>query len=410
MTSDAGSAFVWVWLPGYVEPVVAGRLDRFGSGFDFTYGKSYLARDDAIALYLPELPLEPGRIRPRVGEVAGCIADAAPDAWGRRVILGRELGSAASDTARLDLLTYLLKSGSDRSGALDFQVSATDYVPRHDGGATLEELVESAERVESGIPLSDELDAALLHGSSIGGARPKASLRDAGRGLIAKFGSSTDHYPVVKGEFLAMELARRAGLDVAQVELTVALGRDVLLVERFDRTAQGGRRAMVSALTVLGLDEWGARYASYEDLAGQVRARFTDPRATLRELFGRLTFNILSGNTDDHARNHSAFWDGRELTLTPAYDICPTPRSGGEATQAMLIGNDGFRFSQVAGCVERAGAWLLSEREAREIVDHQIEVINHQFRDASDQAGLSEVDREFFWKRQFLNPFALYGY
>jgi serine/threonine-protein kinase HipA len=410
MTSEPQQAFVWVWLPGAADAVVAGRLDADGALVRFTYGQSYLAREDRIALYLPELPLGRGQISPRVGEVAGCIADAAPDAWGRRVILNRVVGRGAFGTADLNLLSYLLESGSDRIGALDFQVSASDYVPRGTAGATLAELAESAERVEQGIPLSAELDQALLHGSSVGGARPKALLRDGERRLIAKFSSRTDTYSVVKGEFVAMELARRAGLEVATVGLTEALGRDVLLIDRFDRPVAGGRRAMVSALTILELDELGARYASYADLARTIRARFTDPRATLRELFARIVFNILAGNNDDHARNHAAFWDGTALTLTPAYDICPQPRAGGETAQIMAIGEDGYRMSQVAGCVGRASTYLLSEATAREIVDRQIDTIETHWEDVCDRAGLSEVDRAAFWRRQFLNPYATEGY
>lgn len=94
---------------------------------------------------------------------------------------------------------------------------------------------------------------------------------------------------------------------------------------------------MVSALTLFELDEMMARYASYESLAEIIRHRFTNPSQTLKELFSRLVFNILSGNTDDHARNHAAFWDGDMLTLTPAYDICPQGRAGNEASQAMRI-------------------------------------------------------------------------
>src|SRR3546814_12149439 len=98
---------------------------------------------------------------------------------------------------------------------------------------------------------------------------------------------------------------------------------------------------MVSALTMFELDEMMAPYASYETLAEIIRHRFTAPKATLRELFGRMVFNILCGNTDDHARNHAAFWDGKMLELTPAYDICPQSRTGNIASQAMLIvGND----------------------------------------------------------------------
>src|SRR3954451_24748824 len=205
MTSEPGSAFVWVWLPTAAEPVVAGRLDAEGQVLVFTYGRSYLERADGIPLSLPELPLDRGPIPPLVGEVAGCIADAGPDAWGQRVILNRLTGSARADTTDLTPLTYLLKSGSDRTGAFDFQSSAEEYVPRALDQASLEELAESAERVELGVPLSPALDQALLHGSSVGGARPKALLRGGGRQLIAKFSSTTDAYPVVKGEFVAME-------------------------------------------------------------------------------------------------------------------------------------------------------------------------------------------------------------
>jgi serine/threonine-protein kinase HipA len=410
VTSEPPQAFVWVWLPGAADPVVAGRLDTAGALITFTYGRSYLARKDRIALYLPELPLGRGPISPLVGDVAGCITDAAPDAWGRRVILNHRVGRNAVDTTDLNLLSYLLESGSDRIGALDFQTSAAEYVARWTANATLTELAESAERVEQGVPLSPALDQALLHRSSVGGARPKALVSDGARRLIAKFSSTTDTYPVLKGEFVAMELARRAGLNVAAVALTQALGKDVLLIDRFDRPTDGGRRAMVSALTILELDEISARYASYADLARMIRTRFTDPLPTLRELFSRITFNILTGNNDDHARNHAAFWDGTALTLTPAYDICPQPRAGGETAQIMAIGQDGYRMSQVAGCVARASTYLLSEPDAREIVDHQIDVIKTDWDDVCDQATLTDVDRARFWQRQFLNPYATEDY
>lgn len=410
MTSEAQEAFVWVWLPGAKDPVVAGRLDTTGEIVTFTYGQSYLAREDRIALYLPELPLGRGVISPLVGDIAGCIADGGPDAWGQRVILNRRIGRTAVDTTDLNNVTHLLESGSDRIGALDFQTSASEYLARSTANATLTELSESAARVEQGIPLSPGLDQALLHGSSVGGARPKALLSDGDRRLIAKFSSTSDTYPVVKGEFVAMEMARRAGLDVATVALTNALGKDVLLIDRFDRPATGGRRAMVSALTILELDEVGARYASYADLAQRIRTRFTDPLPTLRELFSRITFNILTGNNDDHARNHAAFWDGNVLTLTPAYDICPQPRAGGETAQTMAIGQDGYRMSQVAGCVSRAPTYLLSKPDAREIIDHQIDVIESDWADVCNQAALTEVDRAGFWRRQFLNPYATEGY
>jgi serine/threonine-protein kinase HipA len=209
-----------------------------------------------------------------------------------------------------------------------------------------------------------------------------------------------------------MRLACAAGLDAAPVSLTKALGKDVLLIERFDRTHVGGgwaRRAMVSALTLLELDETEARYASYEDLATTIRHRFADPTQTLKELFGRLVFNVLSGNTDDHARNHAAFWDGERLSLTPAYDICPQGRTGGEASQAMLI-TGSRRLSQLTVCLEAAPQFLLTTERARAIIDSQLATIRAQWSSVCDQAGLTEVDRRFLWGRQFLNPFALEGW
>jgi serine/threonine-protein kinase HipA len=312
----------------------------------------------------------------------------------------------------VDELSYLLQSGSDRVGALDFQSSATQYTPRASGSASLAEMLQSAERVEAGLPLSPELAQALQHGTSIGGARPKATLTDHGRKRIAKFSSSTDVYPVVKAEFVAMRLAALAGIDAAPVQLVQVSGKDVLLVDRFDRIADGGqwrRRARVSALTLLELDEMMAAYASYEELAEIVRHRFTEPRASLRELFARLVFNILCGNTDDHARNHAAFWDGERLSLTPAYDICPQQRTGQEATQAMKILGDN-RYSRLTVCVEAATRFQLSEPEARGIIDAQLATVRAKWAEVCDSAQLGQTERNALWGRQFLNPFALQDY
>ena len=404
-------AYVWVWLPGKTEPVIAGRLSAENGLVHFNYGKSYLEREDSIPLYLPELPLEAGELPLPDGlTMPSSLRDAAPDAWGRRVILNRKFGVKGNELDDLELseLTFLLESGSDRIGALDFQLSPSEYVPRSANNPTLEELIESAERVEQGIPLSAELDQALHHGSSIGGARPKALIEDGDTKFVAKFSSSSDIYSVVKAEFIAMRLAALCGIDAAPVSLVSASGKDVLLVERFDRARAGKnweRRLMVSALTMLGLDEMMARYASYADLAEIIRHRFTAPKDTLKELFARIVFNILSGNTDDHARNHAAFWDGAALTLTPAYDICPQGRAGQEAGQAMEITRDN-RASRLASCMDAAHHFLLSPTAAIEIMEQQLRCIGESWAAVCDEAALSEADRNLFWGRQFLNPYA----
>ena len=417
MTSETPhprEAYVWTWLPGAADPVVAGRLQAEGQQIQFVYGRSYLERKEAIALYAPELPLGNDLIPPRGNlPIAGAIRDGAPDAWGRRVILNKIFGvkGAALDTLELDELVFLLESGSDRIGALDFQASATHYAPRGGGHAPLEALLASAEKVEKNLPLTPELDQALHHGSSIGGARPKALITDGDRKYVAKFSSGSDTYSVVKGEFIAMRLAALAGLSVAPVRMVHSAGKDVLLVERFDRQAQGlawHRKAMVSALTILELDEMQARYASYQDLAEKIRFGFTEPARTLHELYARMVFNILVGNLDDHARNHAAFWDGSQLTLTPAYDICPQPRSGEEASQAMLIVGQ-QRSSQIATCLSAAPQFHLDGAQAIAIAEAQIRVIGEHWRPLCDEAALGQIDRRLFWGRQFLNPYAFYG-
>jgi serine/threonine-protein kinase HipA len=309
----------------------------------------------------------------------------------------------------LSELDYLLYSGSDRIGALDFQESPEVYVKRHGPATTLQELLASAQRVEEGIPLSPALDAALLHGTSIGGARPKALLESEDAKFIAKFASSSDTRDVVKAEFLAMRMARLVGLEVSDVSLEKVLGKDVLLIRRFDRevSPDGWRRhQVVSALTILGLDEMMARYASYPALAEHVRHGFYDPASTLRELFSRMVFNVLCGNTDDHARNHAAFWNGKMLRLTPAYDICPQPRSGNEASQAMLI-TETSRASTISTCIETAHHFLLDESQARQIVDSQIEVIHAKWNEICEEAQMDSVQRQLLWGRQFLNPYSL---
>ena len=403
MISNASEAFVWLWLPGSAVPVVAGRIEKHGALHHFTYGRSYRERDDAIALSPFELPLQPGTFEPTgMNTIHSCLRDAAPDAWGRRVV-----GYCYPDLAT-DELDYLLLSGSDRIGALDFQASATEYVPREADHPTLEDLLAAAELLETNRPLPPELELALLRGTSIGGARPKALIDHDGKHLIAKFGSSTDVYPVVKAEYIAMRLAALAGLNVAPVSLASALGKDVLMIERFDRvdTATGkARRLMLSGLSLLELNEMEAHYASYDILADRVRQRFSEPGKTLVELYRRLVFNVLVGNTDDHARNHSAFWDGRHLSLTPAYDICPQLRTGREATQAMDIGGIAGNAATLANVLSVCGKFQLRAADARAMIEQLIAAVHDNWPSVCEEAGLATVERDRLWGRALLNPF-----
>ena len=410
----ASTAYVWIWLPDAVVPVVCGRIDLVDGIYRFTYGRSYVARADAIPIWLPELPLGQGVIIPDAPHViAGALRDAAPDQWGRRVVLNRQFDHYGHDvdTGELDELNYLLLSGSDRIGALDFQTSATQYHPRLQHDARLVDLLQAADCVEQGIALSPELDDALRHGTSIGGARPKAQLRDGDRKLIAKFSSSRDVHNVVGGEFIAMRIARMAGLDVANVALERVEGKDILLVERFDRVGAGEawyRKPMVSSLTLQGLDENAARYASYPDVAAALRRTSAQPAADQRELWSRMCFNIIVGNTDDHARNHACFWDGAAVRLTPAYDIDPRPRLGREANQAMKVhGED--RRSLLAVALAAAGGFGVADGDALGIAVRQVQTVLAQFRPVATKAGLTVSEQDRLARRAFLNPYIFEG-
>lgn len=405
-TTGAEEAYVWIWLPGEIEPVVAGRLYDAGDSpqrFFFTYGRSYLARPNAIPLSPYELPLQRGSQEPHgLNMIPACLRDGAPDSWGRRVL---ENQYGETSLAELD---YFLLSHSDRIGALDFQFSSSEYEAREFKHVKMEQLLNAAELVEKRQPLPPELEHALFGGTSVGGARPKVLVTQGNRQFIAKFSLSSDTYDIVKAEFVAMRLAAKCGLNVASVLLEHSVDKDVLLVERFDRyeaKSNRYRRHMLSALSLMLLDSMEARYASYLDFADRVRQRFVNSEASLHELFARLCFNILVGNTDDHARNHAAFWDGETLALTPAYDICPQPRTGGEVGQAMEIGGHRGNLSTMDNARSVCQHFMLSYDEATDLINEQERILRTEWEATCEEANLPRGERERLWEGAVLNPF-----
>lgn len=419
MISEPKSLFVWIWLPGKSEPVVAGQvlLGKDTQVIHFGYGRSFRSNPDAYPIFTPDLPLQEGLIDPLDGHLlAPCLRDALPDRWGRRVIINEMLGHRR-DKIHEDVfseMTFMIKSGSDRIGALDFQESADKYVPRISADATLEELQNFSDLIEAGEEVPKELNRVILHGSSIGGARPKALITDVNaerpRKLIAKFSATNDVFAMVKGEFATMRLAHFAGMNVAHVDIERVLDREVLLVERFDREPVAGgrhwtRRSVVSALTWTQEHELSAHHVAYSELAEIVRTRFLNPGKNLRELFARMTFNILVGNTDDHARNHAGFWDGEMLELTPAYDIAPQQRGTNEANQALNI-VPGQRSAQLVNVLLAAPYFHIKEEDARHLIDQQISAIRENWSEVCDLAGMTKFERAYFAGRQILNAFA----
>lgn len=398
-------AFVWIWLPNTSKPIVAGKLEVNGQHHDFFYGQSYLENPNAIALSSSEIPLVRGKRFTSQYDIHAVIKDALPDSWGRRVLYHRH------QTTSLSVLDMLLLSSSDRIGALHFQETSTQFEPCYENHASLEQLLEAANLIEQGQPVPKELEIALLHGTSIGGARPKALIEETNKKYIAKFSSSSDLFPIVQAEFATMWLAEKIGLHATPVKLVQIKGKFVLLIERFDRTRVNNddwqRKFMVSGLTLLGLDESEGRYASYLDMADQIRRHNREPINDLHELFRRMVFNILVGNTDDHAKNHAFFWDGHYFELTPAYDVCPFPRVGQETTQAMIVGKHDA-FSQLSNALSAAPWFQLSEQETKEEINRLVENVKSHWPEACEKAKLTKQQKDQLTGSAILNPYCFY--
>lgn len=402
MTSDA---YIWIWLPGEHEPVVCGKLEAENNMYSFVYGRSYLERPNAIALDPRELPLQNNVFSPFFGETHSVIRDAAPDAWGRRVLTYRSGGQALSE------LDYLLQAGRDRIGAMDVRQKSSGYtITQPDRHASIEDLLTAAEKIENGEPLPASLENALLHGSSVGGTRPKSLLNDADHKWIAKFSSSTDHYPVIKSEYAAMWLAGKCGITIPDIIIEKILGKDVMLVRRFDRERvkdQWRRRFMISGLTALQLHETEAPMASYPELASFIRRSGERYPADAKQLFRRMIFNILIGNTDDHARNHAFFWDGNHYTLTPAYDICPMLRAGQTANQAMIVGKNG-RASTIRNALSQSELFSMTTPEAQTVQEEITEIIKERWDEGAGLAGLTKKESKIFKQATILSPACFY--
>jgi serine/threonine-protein kinase HipA len=397
-------AYVWIWLPNEHSPTVAGKLEKRADKYVFVYAKSYIRSSTAIPFSAFELPLVESKIYKPRDNLHFVFRDSLPDAWGRRVLFQKY------QQPEMNELEMLLLSSSDRIGSLDFQQTATDYQSKYESAASLNVLQEAASLIEQGQALPETLSIALLHGTSVGGARPKALIDDDHKKYIAKFSSSNDLYPIVQAEFAAMRLAKKMGIHVAPVKLCKIKRKYILLVERFDRTFHKSaweKLFITSALTLLGLSETEGRYASYLELADVMKRYCKDPVSDLHELFRRMIFNILIGNTDDHAKNHAFFWDGTNYQLTPAYDICPYLRSGFQATQAMTVGHYGS-YSTLNNALSAYTSFSLTQQEAAAIIDKQVSHIKKYWPIIAEEAELTPHQQKQLFEKAVLNPYCFY--
>lgn len=398
----ADECFVYVTLPGETAAVTAGRYVREASrqGITtgrFVYGRSYLARPDAVEIDPVQLKLGIRTYETVLMRgIFGALRDAGPDYWGRRVI---EKHAGLTELGELD---YLLHSPDDRAGALGFGLGQTPPAPVRDFNRTLDlaRLQEIADRLVNDELRATDTQAAqveelLLLGTSMGGARPKAVVEDAERLWLAKFNRADDKWNMARVEHAMLVLARTCGLLTAESRIEAIGDRDVLLVKRFDRekVETGYTRArMVSALTLLRADESQRERWSYVVLAEELRRISANPRRDAAELFRRMLFNALISNIDDHPRNHAVIAPQRDWQLSPAYDLTPSVPVSTERRDLAMSAGDLGRWANARNMLSQAPRFLLDPAEAAAMVDAMEEAVRGGWYPIARAAGVSEGD------------------
>jgi len=299
----------------------------------FEYADDWLRDADCFELE-PDLPLTRGGFAPPAGQaIHGSLGDSAPDTWGRRLMQRAERRQAEREGRAVRTLMesdYLLGvSDETRLGALRFcRVDQEEFLAGSHRGipalVDLGRLLESTERLLRDEETDEDLQLIFAPGSSLGGARPKASVIDQhGRLSIAKFPKDSDEYSIETWEEIALRLADRARIVTARHELLQVAGKAVLLSRRFDR-ADGHRIPFLSAMALLGVKD--GEGSSYPEMVDALARHGAQAKKDAHALYRRVAFNVLVSNVDDHLRNHGFLRvDKSGWTLSPAYDLNPVP-------------------------------------------------------------------------------------
>ncbi len=297
----------------------------------FIYNEKWLAYQGAFSID-PLLPLGAGVFYTQ-NPLFGIFTDCAPDRWGEILIRRFENDRAGLENRApktLNKIDYMLMVNDYlRQGAFRFKLDEkADFMFAPDIKSIppliqLPQLLAASDKIHTDSQTYSDLKLLLAPGSSLGGARPKATVIDKmGNLCIAKFPKIDDEGNVVLLEALALTLAKKAGLNTPAWQLVKANGKDVLVIHRFDREKEH-RIPFASAMTLLGAKDGDSGY-SYVDIAGVIRQYSASPTADLNELWARLVFSILISNTDDHLRNHGFLrYDNKGYRLSPIYDINP---------------------------------------------------------------------------------------
>lgn len=329
---------IFVYIALEEDTFLVGRLwARFHHGREsatFEYDESWLSHPQRFSLE-PALHLGPGPQHTAAGQsIFGALGDSAPDRWGRTLMRYAERRRANNENRRprtLGEADYLLMVDDEvRQGALRFSTQDGGPFLAESRGIRIPPLIElprlltAAEHVESETDTDEELTLLLAPGSSLGGARPKAGVRDRDGSLaVAKFPQRNDELDIELWEAVALTLASHAGITVPEWRLERVLAKHVLLMRRFDRIG-GHRIPFLSAMSMLGARDHEAH--SYLEIADSLRQYGSRPDTDSRELWRRIVFNVLISNTDDHLRNHGFLYEGGAgWRLAPAYDLNPAP-------------------------------------------------------------------------------------
>ena len=396
--------YVFIYLPGDVAAVPAGLFtyDERARIGRFEYGRRYLQRADAVAVDPVALPLSPAARECHESNrgLFGALRDALPDYWGRLVIAAQER-VAVEALSEADLM---LQPSATRSGNLDFRTSPDAQEPALGplDFADLADLLAAADHIQAGEPVSVHLARLLAEGTTLGGARPKCTVRWNGELWIAKFPARNEDLNVPRLEYATLRLAQRCGIRVPDVHIVSVGGRDVLLVKRFDRVVMAGgmsRFGYLSALSLLQRDEH--ERIGYPGLAEGMRRHGMHGPRNQPELFRRMVFNVLIRNTDDHARNHGFLFDGTRLQLSPAFDLVPAPARPGIGTEfdlALELGTQG-RLATLDNALSRAASFGLGDDAARETVKSLSGVVSrwreHFQADGLDGNTLEKIQYSF---------------
>jgi serine/threonine-protein kinase HipA len=395
--------YVYVDLNG--APQLCGRLwARVRKGQEsatFEYDESWLRAANRFSLE-PALSLGPGSFHTGQGKALFvAIGDSAPDRWGR-MLMGRAERRAAKRekrTARtLREIDYLLMVDDEaRQGALRFskesggpflRPNAADRIPPV---VKLPRLLSAAEHFEGDAETEEDIRLLLAPGSSLGGARPKASVRNKnGDLLIAKFPRKTDETNVVLWEVLALRLAGKARINIPSWSVEKISRKAVLVLERFDRLKKR-RIPFLSAMSLLGAKDNETH--SYLEVVDALRQHGAEIDADLEELWRRIVFYILISNTDDHLRNLGFLYAGSAgWRLAPAYDLNPMPvETKPRVLSTNITLDDGTASLELA--FEVANYFKLSAKRARAIAGQVGKVVARWDKEASE-SGIGKTDRE----------------